>query len=336
MDQELKQRLIGAVVITALAAIFVPMLFDDPIEESGQIVNELTLPEPPAEAFAKTAERLPEDSRPQSVEETVDETAKLSDELEGLTQEELDYMGPVDDGSELKPIDKTALPGSLAEAETAKSLTVEKTATTPTPVAKVPETKTEVPASLPIAELVTWYIQPGSFSKRDNAFALRDKLRSQGFPASVEEFDVRGAKSYRVLVGPETDKSKAQALRVRLDAANNLNSLLLSVNKPKALEPATAKAQASKSAVPQSVPTQSTGMVKWYIQLGSFSKQENADSLRDKLRAQGFSAAVTEVDTVQGKAYRLRVGPELDKKRAETQLIQLDSQHSLKGFLVSE
>ena len=127
MDQELKQRLIGAVVITALAAIFVPMLFDDPIKESGQIVNELTLPEPPVEAFAKTAERLPEDSRLQSVEETVDETAKLSDDLEGLTQEELDYMGPVDDGSELKPIDKTTLPGSLAEAETAKSLTVGKT-----------------------------------------------------------------------------------------------------------------------------------------------------------------------------------------------------------------
>ncbi len=336
MDQELKQRLIGAVVITALAAIFVPMLFDDPIEESGQMVNELTLPKPPVEAFAKTAERLPEDSRPQWSEETIDETVQLSGEAEGLTQEELDYMGPVDDGSELKPIDKAALPGSLAEAGTAKSSTVEKTATTPVPVAKVPETKTEVSATLPIAELVTWYIQPGSFSKKDNAFALRDKLRSQGFSTSVEEFDTRAGKSYRVLVGPETDKSKAQALRTRLDAANNLNSLLLSVNKPKALEPGTAKVQASKSIAPQSTPTQSIGMVKWYIQLGSFSKQENADSLRDKLRAQGFPAAVTEVDTAQGKAYRLRVGPELDKKRAETQLIQLDSQHSLKGFLVSE
>lgn len=336
MDQELKQRLIGAVVITALAAIFVPMLFDDPIEESGQMVNELTLPEPPVEDFAKTAERLPENSRQQWVEETVDETAQLSDEVEGLTQEELDYMGPVDDGSELKPIDKTTLPSSLAEAETAKSVTVEKTATTPTPVAKVPETKTEASVSLPIAELVTWYIQPGSFSKKDNAFALRDKLRSQGFPASVEEFDARGGKSYRVLVGPETDKSKAQALKIRLDAANNLKSLLLSVNKPKAIEPAAAKAQISQSAPQQSDPAPSNGLVKWYIQLGSFSKQENADSLRDKLRAQGFPAAVTEVDTAQGKAYRLRVGPELDKKRAETQLIKLDSQHSLKGFLVSE
>ena len=32
MNQELKQRLIGAVVVTALAAIFIPMLFDDPVD----------------------------------------------------------------------------------------------------------------------------------------------------------------------------------------------------------------------------------------------------------------------------------------------------------------
>ncbi|WP_431065002.1 SPOR domain-containing protein [Methylotuvimicrobium sp.] len=329
MDQELKQRLIGAVVITALAAIFVPMLFDDPIEESGQLVNELALPEPPAQEFAMTAERLPDSSRPQWAEESVDEPEPDADEVEGLTPEELEYIGPVDDGSELKPIDKKKLPSSLTETD--KPTEIVENA----PVSEVRVPKTESAETLPIAELVTWYIQPGSFSKKDNAFALRDKLRSQGFPAAVEEIDIRGGKSYRVLVGPETDKSKAQALKTRLDADNNLKSLLLSVNKPKAIEPS-APAQVSQSAPQQSGPAANTGMVKWYIQLGSFSKQENADSLRDKLRAKGFPAAVTEVDTAQGKAYRLRVGPELDKKRAETQLMQLDSQHSLKGFLVSE
>lgn len=45
MDHDLKQRLVGAAVITSLAAIFVPMLFDDPIDESGKLIAELTLPE---------------------------------------------------------------------------------------------------------------------------------------------------------------------------------------------------------------------------------------------------------------------------------------------------
>ena len=44
MDHELKQRLIGALVVTILSAIFIPMLFDDPIEDDGQAVTTLALP----------------------------------------------------------------------------------------------------------------------------------------------------------------------------------------------------------------------------------------------------------------------------------------------------
>jgi DedD protein len=57
MDHELKQRLIGAVVVTALAAIFIPMLFDDPVDTSGKEVKELTIPQVPADA----AQDLPDD-----------------------------------------------------------------------------------------------------------------------------------------------------------------------------------------------------------------------------------------------------------------------------------
>jgi len=60
MDQELKQRLIGAAVITALATIFVPMLFDDPIDETGKNINQLKLPEPPSKAQEVEIMPLPE------------------------------------------------------------------------------------------------------------------------------------------------------------------------------------------------------------------------------------------------------------------------------------
>ncbi|HSN24294.1 MAG TPA: sporulation protein, partial [Methylomicrobium sp.] len=62
MDQELKQRLIGAVVVTALAAIFIPMLFDDPIDTSGQAVSEMTIPEPPPGPQSSASSRLPTDA----------------------------------------------------------------------------------------------------------------------------------------------------------------------------------------------------------------------------------------------------------------------------------
>ena len=60
MDQELKQRLIGAVVITALAAIFVPMLFDDPIDDTGKSINALKLPEVPEKTQEVDITPLPE------------------------------------------------------------------------------------------------------------------------------------------------------------------------------------------------------------------------------------------------------------------------------------
>lgn len=60
MDQELKQRLVGVMVITALAAIFVPMLFDDPVDETGKMVSELAIPESPIKSFELSNTKLPE------------------------------------------------------------------------------------------------------------------------------------------------------------------------------------------------------------------------------------------------------------------------------------
>lgn len=60
MDQELKQRLIGAAVITALATIFVPMLFDDPIDETGKNINELKIPDMPSKVQDVEILPLPE------------------------------------------------------------------------------------------------------------------------------------------------------------------------------------------------------------------------------------------------------------------------------------
>jgi len=47
MDQELKQTIDRAAVVTALAAIFIPMLFDDPVDTSRAAVSEMTIPEAP-------------------------------------------------------------------------------------------------------------------------------------------------------------------------------------------------------------------------------------------------------------------------------------------------
>ncbi len=103
-------------------------------------------------------------------------------------------------------------------------------------------------------------------------------------------------------------------------------------------QPSTAKSLAAAVAEakkPEVAPKASPKLVRWYIQIGSFSKRENAMSLWDSLREQGLPASLDTVQTDKGTSYRLRVGPELDGKKAAAMKARLDKQN-IKAILVSE
>ncbi len=73
MDQDLKQRLVGAVVITSIAAIFLPMLFDDPIDDSEKLVSELSIPAIPVKFRNSGLDLLPK-----SVDEVINHPDSLA------------------------------------------------------------------------------------------------------------------------------------------------------------------------------------------------------------------------------------------------------------------
>jgi DedD protein len=85
-----------------------------------------------------------------------------------------------------------------------------------------------------------------------------------------------------------------------------------------------------------SKPAKAAGdLSRFYIQAGSFSKKDNAQSLADTIRKQGMPVLLETIQTSKGTMYRLRVGPELDKKRAVAMKSKLDQQN-IKGILVAE
>lgn len=59
MNETLKQRIVGAAVITAIAAIFIPMLFDSPIPNADLQTSELSLPHEPTNDRQKILDNLP-------------------------------------------------------------------------------------------------------------------------------------------------------------------------------------------------------------------------------------------------------------------------------------
>ena len=79
--------------------------------------------------------------------------------------------------------------------------------------------------SLP-AELRSWVVQVGSFSRKPNAVTLRDRLSEAGFTTFMEPAEIQGRTLYRVRVGPELERSEAERLKTRLGAELQLNGQL--------------------------------------------------------------------------------------------------------------
>ena len=65
------------------------------------------------------------------------------------------------------------------------------------------------------------------------------------------------------------------------------------------------------------VPVPENPLSAWAVQVGSFSSQDNAERLRDELKKKGYRAFVTRVSDDDRTLYRVRVGPEQDRERAD-------------------
>jgi DedD protein len=274
MDHELKQRLIGAIVVTALAAIFLPMLFDDPVENSSQQVSELTLPKPPGNLEQASEKKLPEDfgraltpdqetpaaepAAGEAANPTAEQTATvdnvINDDL--IATETEDAPAADTDTAKAKMTEEPLDTGDVAEVEkvddandtpsTHKPVAGHKTLNTATEPKvkkkpKAPETeghkiaakpddiepadathKTKPTTAKDSSGLGRWSIQAGSFSKKENAVALLEKLQKQGFPVTLQsKGDI-----YRLKIGPELDKQRAADMKKKLDK-QNIQSLMI-------------------------------------------------------------------------------------------------------------
>jgi DedD protein len=72
----------------------------------------------------------------------------------------------------------------------------------------------------------------------------------------------------------------------------------------------------------------------WALQLGSFSKEDNALAMRDKFRAKGYACYVDELKKIDRTVYRVRIGPELDKQQLEKLKVELLKKEKMKGMVV--
>ncbi len=71
------------------------------------------------------------------------------------------------------------------------------------------------------------------------------------------------------------------------------------------------------------------------VQLGSFSRQSNAEQLNEKLQEAGHKSFVEPVRQSGQQVYRVRVGPEVRRSDAEKVRAAISDKFDLKGIVVS-
>lgn len=97
------------------------------------------------------------------------------------------------------------------------------TATVKKPEPSKPKTALKQPGN-------AFALQVSTVTIKDNAYALRDKLRKDGYSAYVESSTKNGKTSYRVRIGPELEKSRLEKMKVTLSKEQGLDGFI--VNHP--------------------------------------------------------------------------------------------------------
>ncbi|MGB9100459.1 MAG: SPOR domain-containing protein, partial [Stenotrophomonas indicatrix] len=94
------------------------------------------------------------------------------------------------------------------------------------------------------------------------------------------------------------------------------------------------EATASKPATPPTTPAAPAASgVGFAVQLGAFGQANDANALRDKVRAAGFSAFVEQVRTEKGSLHRVRVGPVANRADAEQLKAQVAAKVGVAGMV---
>ena len=102
----------------------------------------------------------------------------------------------------------------------------------------------------------------------------------------------------------------------------------LSRSPPKPQAPA-----ATKPATPSVPAAPAASGVGFAVQLGAFGRVEDANALRDRVRAAGFSAFVEQVRTDKGTLSRVRVGPVANRADAEQLKAQVAAKVGIAGMV---
>lgn len=200
MDNSLKQRIVGAVVLIALAVIFLPSILK---EKHNQAPFHSAIPAKPKHLVDY-----------QMSDETKTRNQQAQAMLDAIEQKHQQIEG----SRKLEPTQVSETQAAAATESNQSELQQTESQTT---------TKTTEPSSLAGFKDAGWIIQVASFTNKENADSFVDKLRQQGITAYQRTSKEPGSKSiYRVFAGPFIEKAGAEKALIQVNQLSGSRGIL--------------------------------------------------------------------------------------------------------------
>ena len=242
MEERLKQRLVGAIVLVSLAVVFVPMLLDTP-HDLREEASTAPIPERPQDRFESEAMiPLGEPETPRldaEVEREHGRYASGGDAASRPVSSEAPVSVSIRESTESPaptPAFGSAPAGGSDDAGGAAPAggSADASASAPGSGASPARSEAASPAQegssgerQPAAASNGWAVQLGSFRESGNALALRDRLRAKGYPSFIESGTSAQGRISRVFVGPASDRGGAEDSVAKLRREMRLEGIVV-------------------------------------------------------------------------------------------------------------
>ena len=228
MEQRLKQRLVGAIVLVSLAVVFVPILFDSPRElNEGYSTTPIAgIPERPqveADAPARITIEAPETPRLDAEVER-----EHSRQGSGTAAAERGASSDAPASSSTSSDAPAAAPGATGPSASTRSSA--SSSADAAPAAAPPDGASgekQAAADASAAASGGWLVQLGSFRESENARALRKRLEAKGYTAFVEAGPSAQGEVFRVFVGPMPRREQAEDSAAKLRSEMALKGIVV-------------------------------------------------------------------------------------------------------------
>ena len=193
MDSIVKQRLVGALILLALAVVFWPIIFVPEAQQAAPVVVEV----PEAPPVDLSTVREPDNIGLRRGEQAVAQEQPVPDvELPEAVGEGLgEPLAPRSDVAPVADVEAAAdVPGPTLDED-----------------------------GLPVA----WALQVATMGSREGAESLRDELVAAGYKGYLKRLRRDERVLYRVLVGPRYAREDLEPIKAAVDARWGVESLIM-------------------------------------------------------------------------------------------------------------